>query len=174
MVEAAAHLWITQADSDRWTANRIFDAAQSRSYCQAIAKYQQVVEKSIKAIAAALRDRLIVSIPIGYKHDAARIASALRRPARPNDPTDIQHHINKLVTEYVLNEIKALDSLAPKRPTPGALHGRNTEYPFELIAGDWTTPALIGVFEETEVKRFQQLAERVHQNAKEIVSALRR
>lgn len=126
MADAGAHLWISQADSDRWAASRVFDTTEPRSYCQVLSKYQQVVEKSIKAIAAGLRDRFIVSIPIGYGHDVARIASALRRRARPNDPTDIQHHINHLLNEHVLNEIKAIDAIAPRRPPAGALHARNT------------------------------------------------
>ncbi len=173
MPEAGGHLWISQADSDRWALNRVSDSTEPRSFCQAVSKCQQIVEKSIKAIAAALRDRFIVSIPIGYTHDVARIASALRRPARPNDATDIQHHINRLLTEFTINEIKQLDAMAPRRPPPGSLHARNSEYPFELLAGDWTTPAL-GAFTDQEVRRFQELAERVYGRAKEIVSALRR
>src|SRR5438874_6070000 len=35
--------------------------------------------------------------------------------------------------------------------SPGGLHARNTEYPFELIAGNWTAPALNTVFSEPEV-----------------------
>jgi hypothetical protein len=174
MAEAGANLWISQADSDWWAAARIFEPAESRSYCQAIAKYQQVVEKSIKAIAAGLRDRFIQSIPVGYRHDVSRIASAMRRPARPTDSTDIQHHINQLLNDHVLNEIKAIDSLAPRRPAPGALHERNTEYPFELIAGNWTAPSLPNVFSTNDANRFRIFAERVYGSAKEIVSALRR
>ncbi|MGB7160911.1 MAG: hypothetical protein WBD40_22810 [Tepidisphaeraceae bacterium] len=174
MPEAGAHLWISQADSDRFAAERVLDPAQHRTYCQTIAKYQQVVEKSIKSIAAGYRDRLLLSVPIGYSHDVARIASALRRPARPQDPADIQHHVNRLLTEHVVNEIKALDGLAPRRPPPGGLHARNTEYPFETIAGAWIAPALQDVFSINDVNRFRQLADRVYREAKEIVSALRR
>ncbi len=174
MAEAGGHLWISQADSDWWAAGRVFDPLQERSYCQAISKYQQTIEKSIKAIAAALRDRLILSVPIGYKHDVVRIVSALRRPARAADKSDIQHHINRFLNKHLIAEIKVIDSFAPRRPPPGALHAKNTEYPFEGIAGDWTTPALNAVFTIHDVNRFRQLANRVHINAKEIVSALRR
>ncbi|HZL35417.1 MAG TPA: hypothetical protein VFC78_08915 [Tepidisphaeraceae bacterium] len=174
MAEAGGHLWISQANSDWWAAARLFDPDEPRSFCQTIAKCQQTVEKSIKAIAAALQDRLIVSIPIGYKHDVADLASALRRLAKPRDPTDIQYHINILLTEYVLNEIKALDAMAPRRPSGGCLHARNTEYPFERIAGDWIAPSFAGVFALSEIYRFQQLAKRVYPGARAIVSALRR
>jgi hypothetical protein len=173
MPEASGRLWISQADSDLWALGRLSHQAEPRAHCQATAKCQQIVEKSVKAIAAGLRDRLIVSIPIGYSHDVARIASALRRPAQPNDPTDIQHHINRLLTDFTIGEIKEIDSLVPRRPAPGALHARNTEYPFEPLAGDWTAPAL-GAFSNTEVDRWRNLAERLYRSANEIVSALRR
>jgi hypothetical protein len=97
MAEAGAHLWISQADADWWAAGRLLDIAQGRSYCETLSKYQQTVEKSIKAIAAARRDRLLLAIQIGYKHDVVRLASALRRPARTSDPLNIQHHINRLL-----------------------------------------------------------------------------
>lgn len=174
MGDAGAHLWISQADADWWAASRVLDLRDERSFCQALSKYQQTIEKSIKGIAAGLRDRMQLSIPIGYKHDVARIASALRRPAKPHEQGNIQHHINRLLTAHVLSEIKAIDELAPRRPAPGALHARNTEYPFETIAGEWTTPALRGRFTVHEVARFQGLARRVYSQSREIVSALRR
>jgi hypothetical protein len=174
MAEAGGHLWISQADSDLYAAERMYDPTQPRTFCQAISKYQQAAEKSIKAIAAALCDRHIVFIPIGYHHETSRIASALRRPAKSNDVNDIQRHINHLLTPHIFRELKELDGLTPRKPVPGALHERNTEYPYELIAGHWTTPALAGSFTLHEVNRYSQLANQVVGGAKAIVSALRR
>ena len=175
MAEAGGRLWISQAESDRWAAERLFDPAHPRSYCQTIAKCQQTVEKSVKAVAAAMRDRFPITVAIGYGHEVDRLASALRRrrPARAGDPGDIQSRVNRLLNDHAIVEIKALESLIPRRPPPGQLHARNTEYPFERIAGDWTAPAS-GAFTEAEVQRFRQLADRIHAGSGRIVSILRR
>jgi HEPN domain-containing protein len=173
--EPGANLWISQADSDLLAATRVYDAGDHRTCCQAIAKHQQTVEKSVKAIRAALHEGLIVSVSSGRNsHDVTKLASALRRPGDPADPTDIQHHINKLLCEHCINEIKAISALAPKLPKGGGLHERNTEYPYERLAGDWVAPALQGGFTTHEVQRFSVLAKRVYEGARQIVSALRR
>ena len=174
MAEAGAHLWISQADSDISAAARVYDPSDARTFCQAIAKYQQAVEKSVKAVVAGQQGRLRTHVKIGYGHDALPLAQALRRGPRPTKPTDIQQKINRMLNDYVLSEIEVIDALAPRRPAPGDLHVRNTEYPFERIAGDWTAPAPPGNFETSQVERFRSLADRVHQDAKEIVGALRR
>jgi hypothetical protein len=122
-----------------------------------------------------LHDALIVSISTGKSgHDVTKLASALRRPAAPKDPTDIQHHINRLLNEHHMNEIKAISSLAPTLPKGGGLHERNTEYPYERLAGDWTAPALRDSFDTNEVERFANLAQRIYEGARQVVSALRR
>lgn len=176
MPEPGAHLWLSQAESDRHGAVRLYDANDRRTYCQAIARHQQLVEKSIKAIAAAVRDAGIVTLPSShyYKHDVDTLISALRRLPRPADNRDIQGRIDKLLGEHHRAEIKALSELAPKKPAPGALHMRNSEYPYETAPGAWTAPALPGAFDIRDVERFAQLAERVYEGTRQIVSALRR
>lgn len=171
MGEAGARLWISQADSDLWAASRLYVPTEARSYCQAISKYQQVVEKSVKALAAAMRDRFILVISIGYDHKTERIVSALRQLRSPA-AWDIHQHVNKLLKDSTIREIKALDALAPKRPSPAQLHAKNTEYPYETIAGNWTAPALPNAFSTREVIRFQHLAQRIYVGAKEIVVTL--
>ncbi len=173
MANAAGRLWISQADSDWWAVGRVYDAGERRSYCQAISKCQQVVEKSVKAVAAGVRDRLLVNIDVGYGHDVSKMASALRRSAPSADPTDVQHLINRLFNDFTVAEIKGLERFAPKRPGPGQLHARNSEYPYERLAGDWTTPALEG-FATTDVDRAKALAGRVFAEARTIVAVLRR
>ncbi len=89
MPDAAGSLWITQADSDRLCAIRLYDGADHRTYCQAISKHQQTVEKSIKAIVAAIRDAGIVVLPIGYTHAVDKLISGLRHLPKPKDNRDI-------------------------------------------------------------------------------------
>jgi hypothetical protein len=173
--EPGSNLWISQADSDLFVAVRIYDPVDHRTYCQVIAKHQQTVEKSVKAIRAALHEALIVSISSGKSsHDVTKLASALRRPGNPADRTDIQHHINRVLNEHCITEIKAISALAPKLPKGGGLHDRNTEYPYERLAGDWVAPAMQNCFTVNEVQRFATLAQRVYEGARQIVSALRR
>jgi HEPN domain-containing protein len=167
-------LWISQADSDIWAAARVYDPLDARTFCQAIAKYQQAVEKSVKAVVAGQQGRLRTRVKIGYGHDALPLAQVLRRGPRPTESTDVQQKINRMFNDYVLSEIEAIDALAPRRPAPGDLHVRNTEYPYQSVAGNWTAPALPGNFQTSQVERFRSLADRVHQGAKEIVGALRR
>jgi HEPN domain-containing protein len=119
MPEAGGRLWISQADSDLWAAERLFDAREPRSHCQVIAKCQQAVEKSVKAVAAALRDRFIVNVSIGYGHEVDRMASALRRRAKPGDPANVQHYVNRMLSEHTIAEIQSLEALIPRRPPHG-------------------------------------------------------
>jgi hypothetical protein len=167
---------VSQAESDRQGAGRLYDPDDHRTYCQTIAKYQQMVEKSIKAIAAAVRDVGIVTFPLShyYKHDVDTLISALRHLPQPKDNREIQGRINRLLGEYHRAEIKALSELAPKKPGPRALHARNNEYPYETARGVWTAPALPDAFQLQEVERFRELAERIYEGTRQIVSALRR
>jgi HEPN domain-containing protein len=176
MPDPGANLWISQAQSDLRGAASIYDANDHRTYCQAIARYQQTVEKAIKAIAAAVRDAGIETVPVShyYKHDVEKLVSALRHLPHPNDRRDIKSSINTLLNQYHREEITALSQLAPKRPNAGELHVRNTEYPYEIEAGVWTAPALPGAFSQHDVRRFEQLAERIYHGTRQIVSALRR
>ena len=176
MPDPDASLWVSQAESDRLGASRLFDAADHRTFCQTIAKHQQSVEKSVKAIGAAVRDAGIVTLPRShyYSHDVDTLISALRRLPRPKDNRDIQGRIDKLLGEHHRAEIKALCNLAPRRPGPGGLHQRNSEYPFETAPGTWTAPALPGAFDARDVIRFAKLSERIYEGTRQIVSALRR
>lgn len=176
MPNPSANFWVSQADSDLHGANRLYDVADHRTYCQTLAKYQQTVEKSIKAIAAAITDVGIPAVDSAhyYRHNVDKLISVLQRLPKPQDNREIQGHVDKVMNDYYRSEIKALSELAPKRPAPGALHARNTEYPYEIAPGVWTAPALLGSFNEHEVERFKQLAEHVYQGTRQVVSALRR
>src|SRR5262249_48923353 len=64
-----------------------------RTRCQAIAKWQQTVEKIIKAIVAALREAGILSVQIGYRHDVEKFVRVLIRLPRATENKSIQQHL---------------------------------------------------------------------------------
>ncbi len=176
MHDPSPNLWLSQAESDRHASTRIFDPDDHRTFCQTISKHQQTVEKAVKAIAAAVSDAGILSLPRThyYKHDVDVLVSLLGRLPKPKDSRDIQGRIDKLLNSFHRSEIKVLSALTPRKPAPGALHSRNIEYPYETAPGIWTAPTLIGSFQLTEVTRFNHLAERIYQGAQRLVSALQR
>lgn len=169
-----AWAWVRQAGSDLAAAATCYDAADDSTACHAVAKHQQTVEKSVKSIIAALNDRGVVAVPTGFRHDVERLVSALvllpRRPANQ----DIQNQIHGLLNEHHRGEIHALSQLAPKRPDPGQLARRNTEYPYQNADGSWRAPADSGSFERKDVERFHALATRIHQGSSRIVAAIYR
>ena len=52
--------WIYQANADRETAERFIADEKDAGRCHAIAKWQQTVEKAVKAIVCALHEAGIV------------------------------------------------------------------------------------------------------------------
>src|SRR6185312_3123102 len=160
MPEPPARLWLNQARSDLQASRRLFNTDDDGTFCQAIAKYQQVVEKSVKAIAAAVRDVGINAINIGFTHEVERVVSALVFLPRGKGPTNIKDQIKALLNEGHRREIKALCALAPKRPGPGELARRNTEYPYQRADGSWIAPHESGAFTISDVERFRTLATR--------------
>jgi HEPN domain-containing protein len=174
MLEPSARLWLNQARSDYRASSRLLDDQDHETYCQAIAKYQQVVEKSVKAIAAAIRDAGISPIYTGFTHEVEKIVSALVLLPRGKGPTDIKDRIKALLNEGHRSEIRALCALAPKRPGPGELARRNTEYPFQRSDGSWIAPHDEGAFDLSDVERFRALATRIIEGSARTVSALER
>jgi HEPN domain-containing protein len=178
MPDCSARLWISQADSDFHVATLLnAQGGGDRAYCQTIAKCQQAVEKSIKAVAAGLRDAqmLYVKNRSDYDHDVDEILSAMERLEYSARKKYYQEHLSKIMGGYYSGEIKALSSLAPRKPDQhNPLHARNTEYPYEIQQGLWTAPAAKGAFTIEDVQRFFPLADRVHDNCKKMVSVLDR
>ncbi|PIZ34804.1 MAG: hypothetical protein COY42_27920 [Armatimonadetes bacterium CG_4_10_14_0_8_um_filter_66_14] len=172
---APAKLWISQADSDWVASGRVYDPNDHRTYCQAIAKSQQVVEKCVKAMAAAVEEAGVASfhLPHFYLHSVRQLMSVLLRLPRSRGRS-IQDQIGRVLNEWRRTEIQTLSDLAPHRPPHGGLHARNTEYPYERSAGDWTAPALLDAFSQQDVDRFKQLAEAVFGDAKKVVWAVSR
>lgn len=148
MNESAA--WIVQVKSDFATAEKLFDETQTSLYCQVIAKYQQVVEKSVNAMVAALNEVSGPVINIGTKHYPEKQINALLLMKFGNQ--DLVRHVHTIFSEYRLGEIRALCLLAPSLPPR-----RNTEYSYPDGRGGWTAPAAAGNFRVEEVYRFRTL-----------------
>ncbi len=163
--------WLRQAQSDLHSAERGF---ANENPCQLIARYQQVVEKSAKAIADALFDRAVLPNQIRVGHDVDRLVSAVISPPRRRANRSIQLQIAGLLNESRRGEIKAICQLAPRRAAPGQLESRNTEYPYQNADGTWRAPADPGSFSGADADRFRRLARSMFDGALKLVSALYR
>lgn len=176
MAEAPAEVWLAQVRSDYQAARRVLGRSDHSTYCQAVAKCQQVVEKSIKAVVAALRDRGTLRIHTGRRHQVEPLVSALIRLASGRgESRGIQKHISDLLAEHRRGGVFAVCALAPKWPRPGEPFPRNTEYPFQQDEDTWRAPADEGVFGlEKDVQQFQRLADDFYCRLPRIISAIER
>jgi HEPN domain-containing protein len=176
MDEAGAEVWWKQADSDRRAARRVFDQHDPRTFCQAIAKQQQAVEKAVKGLAAAVRDARLASIRIKFTHDVDKLLNALSRIHRPTaENAAVQSRIHRLFSVNWEGEIGALMELAPKgRDNEESILTRNTEYPYQNEDGTWRAPAELGSFSDTDVRRFQALADHIVFGTERLISAIER
>jgi HEPN domain-containing protein len=166
--------WLRQAQKDRESAERVLDLADGSSFCHFLAKSQQAVEKSVKALVAALRDLRGIGVDIGWTHSVERFMSVLTKlPRSQGANQDIQSNIRALFHETTRGNIRALDGLAPRRPPPGEPPGRNTEYPFQNH-GVWQAPSDTGIFSRDDVSRFRSLASRVVEGCARVISAIER
>ena len=167
-------LWLRQATSDLACAERLRGNSGAEDYCHIIAKYQQTVEKSIKAIVAAVADAEITYIGIKYNHEVKDYIAALLHLPKPKENLEIQSRIKGVLNEFQRGEIAALVSPAPKQPAAGKYAMRNTEYPFQNSAGAWIIPSDPAVFRKEDVTRFGSIAESIHDGARRLLSALAR
>jgi len=166
--------WLRQAQKDRESAERVLDLRDGSTFCHAIAKSQQAVEKSVKSLVAALRDCKGLGITIGWTHPVERFMSFLTRlPSSGDKDRPIQSIIHSLFDEKTRGDVRALDRLAPRRPPSGMLPGVNTEYPF-IKDGEWRAPADPDIFSRHDVNRFRALASRVVRGCASIISAIER
>jgi HEPN domain-containing protein len=163
-----SYAWLQQAISDRAAAERLSGDKNGAEWCHAIAKYQQTVEKAIKAIVAALH------ISTGYQHDVGHFVDVLIRLPRKAGNRDIANNLSRWLDTNTRTAIRSLDTLAPKRPAPGQPHRRNTEYPFRDPQDRWTYPAARAVFSSAEIEQFRNLSHRIARVAEQVISAIRR
>jgi hypothetical protein len=174
MASDVAWGWLRQAGSDYATGFRCHDPADDATVCHVVAKHQQTVEKSVKAIVAALNDRGVIATSTGFRHDVERLVSALVHLPRRPENKDIQNQITGLLNEHHRSEIKAICLLAPRKPEAGQLARRNTEYPYQNPDGSWRAPADSGSFGKKDLERFRIVALRIYEGSSRIVSALYR
>jgi hypothetical protein len=178
MAEAPARVWLRQAVSD-WRMSA-YTAAPTAPVdaCQRVGKHQQAVEKAVKAVLAALRQRGVVRTCTPRGHtinvEISHILSAIGRLPSSRKTNDLVQLVQNLFYAHNVASINDLCSLAPKWPAPGALFPRNAEYPFETAPNTWLAPCDRDVFSHSELNRFAHLAKVVVAGAGKIVSASER
>jgi len=169
--------WLQQAISDLHAGDReraVVQKVATLPPCHAVGKYQQCVEKAIKAIIVALREAGFTNWQIGCGHEVTDYFSMLFRISRAGGGKNILQTFGQLLDGNTRAAIKSLESLAPRWPAPGAQFPRNTEYPFQDPSGSWTYPAMTGTFSTTELADSQRLAHRVDWGVQRILSAIAR
>lgn len=170
MRESAA--WRNQAVADDAIATRIENVEDGRTYCHAAAKYQQSVEKSVKAVVVILRHAQIMMINQPRQHRVDLLVTAILAIPRAAVPRDAFKRLSRLFSPAVRRDIQALDAIAPQWPAPGAPHAKNTEYPYEVAVGDWLPPADATTFSRGDMKRFRYTSRRVSKELDRVVDAL--
>ena len=174
-----------QARSDLEAARTLGGAACPATLrAHVIAKSQQSVEKIVKAAVIILTyagiqipgvaGRPTTNALVPQRHKVNPYASAItlltagqQRRAHPPAILALAKVFNA-----DLHVIAQLDALAPAWPQPPALHPRNTEYPFEDAANDWTPPCEQKVFTAKETKWFLDAATRILEGVDRIVESL--
>jgi len=164
--------WLTQAKSDHDAVQRVLVKQEPATYCQAIAKCQQAVEKSIKAMVAAVNELGVEFFTITASHSLTEEIKALQTLRRAIDNTSVDR-LTRVFTQKRLRLIQEISALAPRFPRGEEAFVRNTEYPYALASGGWTAPAAKDGFTEDEVNRYQSLARELYQNVSRFVSAVR-
>jgi hypothetical protein len=149
--------WMKQAESDFRAAQRL-DNADARSRCQAISKYQQCVEKSVKGVLDRLNHARVTNVHSDRSHKVARYAVVFRNMPRTRDTSGLLDQLARIFTDAVVRQINLLDSLVPEYPAAGALAARNHEYPFQHIATDWRAPSDDDAFSAGEMRRIRSCA----------------
>lgn len=164
-----AESWLEQVNSDFAAANAVFDQEKASTYCQAISKYQQVVEKSINVIDAVLREqRILVNRAKAEHYPLKMINRLVRLPLRRK--SDLATNMQRLFIRWGA-DIYDLCDLAPELPSKGELYQRNTEYPFQNADESWTAPSEPTSFTLAQVHRFEAVAINLRWEAQIIATA---
>jgi hypothetical protein len=157
---------LRQAESDVRCGNAVFTKTDDSTYCHALAKYQQAVEKGVKSLLHAAADAGLTATRPRRRHEVSHEVSALIHLANRRGADDLATKIHGSLGQDTRGEITALCGFAP-----GPDDTRNTEYPYPDDDGSWRSPCDPGSFVIDEVERFRRFAERFLQNARLIVSA---
>lgn len=162
--------WVTQAASDLAAGKRLYQKGDATTYCQALSKYQQTVEKSVKAMVAAVNDLGVHFMSVTPSHVPTREIDALLVLRRAIDNVSVDR-LAEIFKKY-RKPVEDLCRLAPKWPDDGYTFARNTEYPFQVGAG-WAAPALPDSFTEEETETAQRTAWAFHHAAADFVRGVR-
>lgn len=174
MPEASGRLWLRQAEADLDTGRLCIDHADTKTYCQAIAKFQQCTEKAVKGVVAALRVARVVQNNPSYDHELVPDLAILKVLPASRNSKDVAGLVSRLISQEARAEIHELCSLTPKKPVGGQLARKNTEYPYQLHNGTWTIPAHSDSFAKAEADQAERVASRTLENAARILAAVER
>ncbi len=166
--------WMTQARSDYRAAQRLDIPHDPTTRCQAIAKYQQCVEKSVKAILDKLHAAGVVPQGSDSKHSVARYIQTFALAPRGANNRSLLRQLAAVFTASVIAGVKQLDSLVPKYAQPPLPQRRNHEYPYQDAALDWHAPAEPTTFSTGEMKRIRDCAGRLMNRLPWLLAALDR
>jgi hypothetical protein len=164
--------WMNQARSDYRAAQRLDNHQDPTTRCQAIAKYQQCVEKLIKAILDKLHAAGLATHGSDSKHPVARYAQTFALIPRAKGNRNLLNQLSAVFTTSVVDGVKLLDSLVPKYVQPPLPQRRNHEYPYQDAAFGWHAPAEATAFSTGEMRRIRGCTGRLMNGLTRILSAL--
>ncbi|MCX7044681.1 MAG: HEPN domain-containing protein [Candidatus Sumerlaeota bacterium] len=169
-----AWAYLRQVDCDLCAAKRLLQREEVWTYCQVIAKYQQAVEKALKAIVLSLVERGIVDPCPRFTHGVSALFSVLEHLSKKKTRT-FYDDLAFLLDESFRIGVMDLCGLAPTNPPPGQPVPPNTEYPFKDDKGSWVAPADKGSFLwNDDIKRFQDIRDRICPKLPDILASIER
>ena len=160
--------WLRQANFDMHAANCLVECNSEVLYCQITAKCQQVVEKSVKAIAAELTERSIVTLTISFTHNIDALIKTMIITPHVRKNNSVPEYISSMLRNN-LPEIKVLMSLAPRKPADSDSLPRNTEYPFHNERSVLIAPSDSDIFTKTETAGHLKVAGAVLKQARKLI-----
>ena len=164
--------WMQQAESDFRAAQRVDNDADARTRCQAISKYQQCIEKSVKCVLDKLHAAGITNTHSDSRHHVARYAAVFSNIPRTRQTGALLNQLSRLFSTRIVEQINFLDSLVPQYPETGNLASRNHEYPFQRSITDWRAPSDADAFTAGEIKRVRSCAGSLIAGLRKIFDAL--
>ena len=172
--------WLLQIQSDFEAAEFLFKKAAMQPHlrCQVMAKYQQVAEKSVKAMVAAVNDLGTANfMTVTGDHVPVKEIDALTGLRRLIDNKSAEYLRNEVFTDNINKQIIALCQMAPHYPGKGEPFSKNTEYPFNPSVtdmSDWTAPSAPDIFTAKELQDTHDLIWVLWGHSKQFISAVQR
>lgn len=162
--------WLRQANSDMHAANCLSECNSEELYCQISAKCQQVVGKSVKAIASELTERGIVTLTIAFTHNIDGLIKRMIITPHVKNSNSVPEYIANTLKNNRLN-IQDLMGLAPHKSKDSDILPRNTKYPFHNERSVLIAPSDSNVFTKTETEGHLKVAGAVLKQARKLIVA---